>query len=40
MYVYIYLPDDDEVSEAEDESRESPPNRGSQASKSLVPFLP
>lgn len=35
----MYLPDDDEVSEVEDESRDGP-NRGSQASKSLVPFLP
>lgn len=39
IHIYIYLPDDDEVSEDEDESRDGP-NRGSQASKSLVPFLP
>lgn len=38
IYVYMYLPDDDEVSEVEDESRDGP-NRGSHASKSLVPFL-
>lgn len=39
IYVYTYSPDDDdEVNEAEDESRDGP-NKGSQASKSLVPFL-
>lgn len=39
-HTYLYLPEEeDEVSEAEDESRDGP-NRGSQASKSLAPFLP
>ena len=38
--IYIYLPDDDdEVNEAEEDESRDGPNRGSQASKSLVPFL-
>lgn len=36
----MYLPDDDEVSEVEDDGSTDGPNRGSHASKSLVPFLP
>lgn len=41
MQIYIYLPDDDnEVSEAEEDESRDGPNRGSHASKSLVPFLP
>lgn len=36
----VGLADDDEVSETEEDGSREGPNRGSQASKSLVPFLP
>lgn len=38
-FVSFHLPDDDEVNEAEEDESRDDPNKGSQASKSLVPFL-